>query len=194
MHTTAMTELDAVNKMLRACGEQPVNSLEATGVLEAEMARDCLQDASRDVQNEGWHFNTEQRVSLSPDRDGYIVLPANCLRVDTAGYDAGINVVQRGERLYDVVNHTFVFKTKLTVDMISFLDWQDLPQSARNYIAIVAARRFIAACPGSPTLEAFTQADLLMARVALMDAEADTGDYNILTDSYPNRRAYDRRG
>lgn len=193
MRTSPMTALESVNLMLLTIGEQPVNSLEGSGVLEAEVAKDSLQDASRDVQSRGWHFNTEEQVTLPPDRDGYVYLPENCLRVDTVAYDKGVNVVQRGQRLYDKRNHTYKFTKPLILDMVVMLDFDELPQDARRYISIVAARRFQQRVAASPVLDSFTQQDELEARVTLYSSDAENADYNILTDTCPNRRTLARR-
>lgn len=193
MKTTPMTALDAVNSMLLNIGEQTVNSLERPGVLEAEIARDCLLEASRDTQDRGWHFNTEIGMQLSPDAKGNIPLPANCFRVDTVQYDADIDVVQRGSKLYDRRNHTYIFDKPLIVDMVVMLDFEELPQYARHYITIVGARRFQQRVPASQVLDQFTRQDELEARGTLFAAEAENADYNILTDNYPNVRTVGRR-
>jgi hypothetical protein len=186
MKTAPMTALDSVNQMLLTIGEQPVNMLEGSGVLEAEVAKDCLQGASLDIQSRGWHFNTESRLTLSPDEDGHIFLPENCLRVDTVGCSRKTDVVQRGKRLYDRRNHSYKFEEPLTLDMVVMLDFDELPQDARCYIAIVAARRFQQRVAASPVLDSFTQQDELEARVTLCSSDAENADYNILTDTLPN--------
>ena len=54
----ATTKLDAVNTMLSAIGEAPVNSL-SSGLIEAEIAETILDTVNTEVQSMGWHFNTE---------------------------------------------------------------------------------------------------------------------------------------
>ena len=69
------TELEAINTMLSTIGESPVNTVEDTGNVDVVIARQILQTASREVQARGWHFNTEINYTITPDSDGYLVLP-----------------------------------------------------------------------------------------------------------------------
>ena len=188
-----LTALEAVNLMLLAIGEQRVNSLDTQGIVEADIAKACLLEASRDVQAHGWHFNSDHALSLPPDEEGRINLPSNCMRVDTIGPDQRRDVVQRGLRLYDRRRRSFEFKAPVLVDMVVMLDFDELPEYARRYIAIVAQRRFVQRVTASPTLHGFTQLDEVQAKVTLESAEAENADYNIVHDNLPNARAAARR-
>ena len=75
------TKLDAVNTMLSAIGEAPVNSL-SSGLVEAEIAETILNTVDREVQSMGWHFNTEYRKSFAKDTNGEIALGTDILRAD----------------------------------------------------------------------------------------------------------------
>lgn len=176
------TELEAVNLMLSTIGESPVNTLEDVGVVDAVVALSILQMASRQVQLIGWHWNTEEDFPLAPTYpEGEILLPANTLKVDTSGDDSSLDLVQRGNRLYDRVNHTFAVGRTVKVEIVFCLPFDQLPEAARAYIAIRAARQFQEKSVGSETLRAFSKADELQAMAALVDAEAETQDFNILT-------------
>ena len=188
-----LSALEAVNLMLISIGEQRVNSLDTSGIMEAEVAQASLQDASRDVQAHGWHFNTDKGVLLAPDAAGHINLPANCLRADTVGPDRRVDVVQRGLRLYDRRRRSFVFKDPVRLDMVTMLDFDELPEYARRYIAIIAQRRFVERVPASPVLDQFSQRDELMARVTMESADAENADYNIITDTPTPLRTVARR-
>ena len=72
------TQLDAVNTMLSAIGEAPVNSL-SSGLVEAEVAESILNTVDREVQAMGWHFNTELNKSFAQDTSGNILLPPDVL-------------------------------------------------------------------------------------------------------------------
>lgn len=193
MNTDSLTELEAVNTMLRTIGEQPVNNLELSGVMEVSAAREQLRAASHYVQAKGWHFNTNKRMRLAPDRDGFINLPANCLRVDTVGRSGRIDVVKRGSRLYDRVANSFVFKNAVVVDMVINLDFDELTEDAKKYVIARATRRFQEGVVASQVLEEFTRQDEFEAKVDLESAESENADYNILTDNYPNIRTMARR-
>ena len=187
------TELDAINTMLSAIGEAPVNTVEDNGVVDAVLARQILKSVNIEVQSRGWHFNTEKDFVLTPTYpEGEIHLPSNVLRVDTTEEYASVDVVQRGLRLYDRRNHTYQFDAALKVDMVLFLDFSELPEPACQYITLRASRIFQERVVGSPELSQFSLKDELRALVSLNDLEAENADYNILTDNYSVYRVLDR--
>lgn len=187
------TELDAVNTMLSAIGEAPVNSVEDNGVVDAVMARQILRDTSRSVQARGWHFNTEKNFPLTPTYpDKEIRLPASLLRIDTVMGDSIVDVVQRGSRLYDRRNHTYTFDRPLRVDMVVYLPFEEVPEVARQYITLRASRIFQERTVGSGELSRFASVEEAKALSALHEFESDTADYNILTDNYSVARVLER--
>ena len=178
------TELEAINTMLSTIGESPVNAVEATGNVDVVIARQILQSVSREVQARGWHFNTEKNYTITPDSEGYLVLPNTVLKVDTVYPDSSKDVVVRGSRLYDREKHTYVFTDAVKVDMTILLTFDELPEVARNYVTIRASRIFQERVVGSDTLHAFNSQDEARAMVSLMEYEADTADLNILSGNY----------
>ena len=189
-----MTELDAVNIMLSTIGESPVSSLSAEqSTVDVALSRQILREVAIQVQETGWHFNTEIKWQLSPTADTQeIIVPANCVQIDTSGPDVNVDVTMRGNRLYDKVNHTFSFTKALCVDMILLLDFTDIPQAARHYISIRAARVFQQRMVGSDTLGGFTLRDEALARAALKKLDSNTADYNILSGSWSVARVLTR--
>lgn len=178
------TELEAVNQLLDAIGETPVSTLANNGIADAATARRMLHNVSRQVQSMGWHWNTDFALELVPSiPDGFLIIPANTLKVDTVGVDAQTRVVRRGSRLYSPDNHTYVFTKSLKVDLVSLLPFEELPETARNYITLHAARRFQESQIGSSELSAFNRRDELIAWANLQHEEADTADYNLKTGS-----------
>ena len=178
------TELEAINTMLSTIGESPVNTVEDTGNVDVVIARQILQSVSREVQARGWHFNTEKNYTITPDSEGYLVLPNTVLKVDTVYPDSSKDVVVRGSRLYDREKHTYVFTDAVKVDMTILLTFDELPEVARNYATIRASRIFQERVVGSDTLHAFNSQDEARAMVSLMEYEADTADLNILSGNY----------
>lgn len=192
--TTPTTELEAVNLMLSVIGESPLSSLNDTTVVDAVLARQVLSEVSRTVQSKGWHFNTEKAFPLLPEVfSKEISVPANCLRVDTVYPNADVDAVHRGTRLYDRKNHTYQFDKSLKVDMVVLLPFDELPEAARYYIAVRAARVFQARTVGSESLWQFSAQDEKDALVAFKKAEGNTADHNILTGSTSVARVLRRR-
>ena len=123
-------------------------------------AKAVLSEVSRAVQKKGWHFNTEVAFELAPTvSEREIQVPANVLKIDTVHPDKGVDVVHRGTRLYDRANHTYEFERSVRVDMVVALPFEELPESARYYIAVRAARVFQARTVGAESLYRFTAQD-----------------------------------
>jgi len=57
------TELDAVNSILMSVGESPVNTLD-TQSPEVVIAQSTLRQVCREIQSEGWSYNTEYEFPL----------------------------------------------------------------------------------------------------------------------------------
>ena len=187
-----MTEHDAVNLMLMSAGETPIASLDDNRNADAIQARQTLKDVSREVQLEGWHFNTEHGVKLlpAPPVPGEIMVPANAIRADVsplADVSAYIrkDIIQRGNRLYDMENHTYLFEEPVTVTLTYFLPFEELPDSARAYISIKAARRFrVNVTAGDDGASMISREDEARARTTLMREHLLGADLGFNT---PNR-------
>jgi hypothetical protein len=195
MALSMTSELDAINIMLGTIGESPINSLDAaTGVVDAVTARAILSEVSVQVQEEGWHFNTEYEFILTPSLDTKeIYIPANTIEVDASEYDRNdIDVAIRGNRLYDRKNKTFQFQQDIKADLTILLEFNELPQAARHYITVRAARVFQQRVIGSDTLGSFSEKDEARALRSMRRYESKTADYNILTGNYSVMRTIDR--
>ncbi|WP_349434248.1 hypothetical protein [Pararhizobium sp. A13] len=140
MAVNAYTELEAVNLILRNMGEARVNSL-INPPLDAADALGTLQEVSLEVQKRGWYFNTELHRFI-PDNTGTIGLPPNTLGVSAVGPDRGLQVVNRGDKLYRIkpYDNGSTFTGPVHVALVLGLEFDELPASARSYIAIRAAR------------------------------------------------------
>ena len=190
--TTPTTELDAVNVMLTSIGESPINTL-GSGLQEAEIAEVVLDNVSRDVQSAGWHFNTEIRYKLIRTANKTISLPANVVKIDKTNLlrDYNIDVVERGRQLYDRIGNKYTFDDDIEVDMVVLLPFDEIPEVARRYITLRAARTFQQRIIGSETLSKMLAMDEQQAWITLREAEAETSDYTIF-DNYDTYRALDR--
>ena len=184
------TTLDAVNMMLASVGEAPVNQIPETGVTEATIARDILYQVNKEVQANGAWFNTEEDFPLSPDQDGYINLPLNTLEVDAS--DPSIDVVMRGSKLYDRKNRTYIFTEAVNLNITFLLSFEELPQTARTYIAIRAARRYQKNFLGSDTLHSLSEADEAYAYAAFRRSKIKNSDLR-MTDYQPVFSIVNRR-
>ena len=191
-----MTDIQAVNMMLTTIGEQPIKNLnDNAGLQDASIAQDILHSTSRQVQSKGWIFNTDLQVTKTPNGKGKFVVDPNILRVDSTSKKRSTteDIVERAGFLYDRENNTDVFASDATVvvDEITFLPFNSLPEVARRYIAVKAARIFHDRIVGSGELHRFFQEDELTAWAELLEYQSEVGDFNIF-DDYDTFRVLDR--
>tara|TARA_B100001094_G_scaffold23284_1_gene19708 strand:+ start:4513 stop:5112 length:600 start_codon:yes stop_codon:yes gene_type:complete len=182
---TLTTQLEAVNTMLGYIGEAPVNSISNTQELpvSAALAVTVLAETSREVQSEGWHFNTEKKITLTEsDVDGKITLDEDVLQVDHEGTD-DLDLVQRGRSLYNRKDNTEVFTSSVEVTVVRLLDFDKLPEQARRYITLKATRSLQSRLVGSKELEALIIRDEFAAKANLERSDGANADRTIF-DNY----------
>lgn len=184
--------------MLATIGEAPINSLTQPGLVDAITAQSILSQVSRAVQTRGWYFNTETEYPLAVGTDTTITVPTNTLRCSVAkSLEASWDVVWRGTQLYDRQNHTNLFPTApkpFKVDITFLFTFEQLPESARTYIYIRAARVFCDRVVGTSDAHGFNLQDEQAALGVLKEDDAEDGDYNILTGNYSVYRSLNRNG
>ena len=182
MAVAATTELECINIMLAAIGEAPINTLTGTLPVDAVTAQKTLNEINKAVQNEGWSFNQEFNVKLTRDGTNQIALGTDMLKVDANVFDhPTIDVIQRGLKMYDRKNNTYVFDTDLTCNITYFRNFDEIPESARRYINIRAARVFVDRLVGDDGLRTYTAQDEARARANLMENDMDNADHNVLS-------------
>ena len=189
--TTVSSKLESINVMMTAIGESPVNTITSSTTTDVSIAIQILDNVSREVQSVGWHFNTDTNYTLARNTANQIELPSNCLRVDTSNSDANLDLVERARKLWDRENHTYVLTKDMKVNITWLLEFIELPETARRYITIRAARIFQDRMLASETLHTFHQVDELQALSALKEHEGDTRDHSIF-DNYSTYRVIDR--
>lgn len=194
MTVLATTELEAVNMMLAAITEAPVDSLAVDTVDDAAIALSTLREVSKEFQTEGWHFNTDYDYPLSVNGDNKIPIPVTAATVDPMDH-TGKDFVERGGFLYDRENRTDVFTdiTSVKCKIVWFFDFEDLPQLARTYIAMAAARRFAKNVMGDEATVQFTAEDEARARAKFEADETRRADYNLRTSTYTVSNVLRRR-
>lgn len=190
MTITAMTKLDAVNICLSAMGEPKINSLDGSAI-DAQIASDLIDETSRSVQSRGWHWNRD-KYNLSPNVAGEIALPSNTARIDTVDGDRNVDVIARGTKLFNKETNSTIFTDPLTLEIYVFLEFDDLPYAAKQYITMRSSRLFQQRVLGSPALSEYSQEEERQAYLVLLQDESETGDYNMLYDSASTYSILDR--
>ena len=181
MAVAATTELESINIMLAAIGEAPINSLTGTLPVDARLAQSTLTEVSKEVQSEGWSFNTEIDVTLTRDVSNHISLSTDVLRVDPNIHQPPtIDAIQRSLKLYDRLNNKYEFDEDLICTIVYFRDFNEITEPARRYITIKAARIFVDRLVSDDGLRTYTQQDETRARAILMETDLANGDHNVL--------------
>ena len=184
---SSMTVLEAVNVLLTTIGEAPVNTLTGNQVTDVTIANQVLTEVSREVQPQGWHFNSEDKVVLSRNEFNFIVIPADVARIDTPDY----NTVIRGDKLFNLDTRSYEFTTTVEASIVYYQDFLELPDVVKKYITTRAARIFSDRMLNSETIHRMVSRDEQKALIDLKDFEGDTADFNMM-DSYSVSRVMNR--
>lgn len=177
MPTAPSTKLEAINSVLSAVGEAPITSLDYIGdSISATLASNIIDEVDRSFQTKGWSFNTDIGYVFVRDASNNISVPSNAIRVnvDESVYPT-LKVVQRGTKLYDAKNKTYVFSTNITGDMVSLLSFDLIPEPARNYIVTRSSRVFLIRTRPEEAQNKFNDADEQLAFANFLDYEVRVG-------------------
>lgn len=167
--------LDAVNQMLSCIGGQAVVSLD-TDNPEVASAVAILNETTRAVQTEGWNFNTELEYPFTPDQNQQIPVPGNLLSF-TASFSkhgADLDLVERGGKLYDKLNHTYTFPEIVYCDVTWDFPFNELPQTFKEYVTARAARHYASRLVTSKEQVELISADEQILRAACIAYETET--------------------
>jgi hypothetical protein len=178
--TTPMTELEAVNSLLSAIGEAAVSSLETATTVEVTQAKNLLSNVNRETQQKGWHFNTEWDVTLTKNSDNKIPIGTSILSIYVENKLTTIRGINGVMYVYDLDNNTFTWDDGLdNAVTITLLEFQDTPQSVRQYVTAKAARIFQEEIIGQVSAETINRQEESEAYADLLDDEAERAGYNV---------------
>ena len=172
-------------------GESSVNTLTVQSP-EVTIAQSTLRQVCREVQAEGWKFNTEQQYPITLDSNNHCLIPNNVLQIDLNHFKHlnDYDVVKRNDsgtmKLYDLIEHRYNFENtsegKLYVDIIWMVDFEDIPQVFKDYITQRASRIAANRMVNDPTVAELMAADETLARALAIEYDTNQGDYNIFND------------
>lgn len=191
---TPLTDLEAVNMMLDAIGEAPVASLTTSNqTVDVSNAVRILGHVLNETQSKGYNFNREYNITLTFDSAGTINVPTNYTRVkvDPVYGDSSADIVHRGTKLFDRKNRTYVFTKNMIVSCIVLLAFDQIPESARRYVAIKATRKFSDTTMGDQATHQFTSQDEARAKILLDNEEGENVGHTIF-DSWSVARTVNR--
>jgi hypothetical protein len=176
------TQLQAINQMLTGIGQAPVVSLDIANP-EIATALYILDSVNREVQGEGWHFNTEVNYPFTPDTNGNIYVPNNVLQLSDNKNEnvQQYQTVVRNGKLYDKIEHTYTFPTTnpIKCDVVWLFDFEDIPQVFKDYITQRATRVFAGRALGSNEMVTFNSNDEGVLRANCIAYDTNTSEVNI---------------
>lgn len=173
-------ELEAVNEILAAIGESPVSTLEGDTNADVVSARRILHKINRREQSKGWTFNIDEEAPLEPDVHSKLIpyMP-NYLRVVSTG--EGSPYVNRGGYVYDRVGRTDRFESTITVQLVTLVEFDEMPEVFKSLIIAKAAKEFNISFFGAPEVDTVLGNEIIDLTQAVMEYELDYGAYNIFT-------------
>ena len=179
-----MTELEALNMLLRLIGSSPVNDI-TTPHPDVSNARTTLDRVRKQAQRRGWWYNIDYGTKLTPNASKEVIIPKELTSVVACNR----NYIKRGNKLYNKDDNTFQF-TETTVDIhrtIRLLDWDDMPDCVQYYCAYLAASEFVRDELEDPQkqLELQQSAGLQMLDIKKQDLEE--GQYNVFQNARISR-------
>ena len=178
-----MTEIDAVNKMLRYVGELPVPSSVIIGDLpdghEAKDAQLILGELNRELQEKGWWFNSEDWTF--PEVSGYITIPSIAISVRSTNKNDKYLV--KGNQLYDVAGQTKIFTNDITLATVFEEKFTELPDIFATYVMYASARQLHTFLNGDSTVQR-DLIDILNKQLIKVDKEdMSHKSYNLIKGS-----------
>jgi hypothetical protein len=145
------------------------------------IALNTLREVSREVQAEGWSYNTEFDYKITPDSNNEIRIADDVLQMDlNQGYPENIekDAVFRGGKLYDKKAHSYKWTAETVyVDIVWYFDWESIPQPIQAYIVARAAAIVSSRIIGDSNQYQILQQKELVTRSQAMEYECNQGDY-----------------
>ena len=148
------------------------------------ISRDTLKETSREVQSEGWAYNTERNYDqFKPDGSKKILIPNNVIQMDLSQdytNNLGRNVVNRAGYVYDTIKHTDIWDTDETLyfDVVWERDYSDIPQPIQAYIVARAAATVSSRIIGDPNQYQMLQQKEAYTRSMALEYDCNQGDHS----------------
>ena len=177
--------------MLLAVGSAPVNTI--TGRVNRDVAscKSILERARVNILLEGWLCNTEEEVNVAPGANGQIELDDNILSIDLSPTVRQntmlLDPVQRGNRLFNRKGQTYTWTQSMKMDITRALDWDELPEVLRQYMAAKAAEDAVTELEGDRSMIEKARYETLKARRNAMAHELSNSDLTIFDQDTERR-------
>ena len=178
MASAPTTKLQAINTILSSVGESPITSTDyISDSASATIASNILDEVDRSLQSRGWSFNTDLGTTLTREQDTSIPVSSATIRVNISETTyPTIKLVLRGTKLYNAKASSYFFASNLVADVVTLLDFELLPEPARNYIVVRASRLFLVRTRPEEAQAKLIEVDEQLAFANLLEYEVRTGE------------------
>ena len=161
------------------------------------IAQKTLQQVVREVQAEGWVFNTEYEVEFTPDNNDQVALSDSILQIDINRYKHNDNydVIKKtgtvvgttnpGTFLYDRYTRSNIFADEDTIyaDVVWMYAFEDMPQPFKDYCTARATRIAHTRMVNDGQMAPIFQQDEVVARSLALEYDTKQADYNVFQNS-----------
>ena len=172
-------ELQAVNQILESVGQAPITSLNLSNP-DVAIAKDTLDQVSRDVQAEGWTFNREYNYLVVRQSDQTINVGDDMLQIAlntqqgsyNRNYRSSVRTQNTGDvqrKLYDMINHTFKWEQDVYCDILWYHEFVAIPVPVQSYIIARASKVFAQRTVGAGELVTQLEAQEMMCRAYALE-------------------------
>jgi len=172
-----MTEIDAINRMLRYIGELPVPSGVTIDSLneghEAIMARTILYETLREEQEEKWWFNNFT-INYIPSIDGYITLPQNVIAFESTEY------MKEGGNLYNITAMSAIFTNPVELSVRLEITFDNIPDIFRTYIVLIASKHLHVYLNGDETTQRALDSKVQLQRIKVEREHLKQSKFNLV--------------
>lgn len=184
-----ITELEVVNSVLSVAGDNPVSSLDDE-YQPVFIIKKMINDISRSMQTKGYWFNSEYDVTLEPNTiTNRITLPFNLLKFEPKD----TRYIARGLEVYDRESRTSTVEDSIIADITLMLTFEQLPQSAREYIKARCRNQYNSEYFGEVNFKQDLAVELQEAKMALDKEHIENEDINIFNSQKVNNIAFKNR-
>ena len=172
-----MTEIDAINRMLRYIGELPIPSAVTIDSLpeghEAVIARTILSETLREEQENKWWFNSFT-TTFVPDTDGYITMPPNLIAFESNEY------FMEGGNLYDKEQMTGIFEEPVELNVRYEITFDNIPDVFRTYVVLVASKHLHVYLNGDETTQKELDTKVNLQRIKVERENLKQSKFNLV--------------
>lgn len=173
------TRIDAINEVLTLVGINTVADLSDPVRQDVIAAEQTMDEMLRHIAAQSNFYNTYEKVTLTPDSNGYIYAPTDVYNVQLVSHPYD-QVLIKGDRVYNLTEKTFVFSGPTEFEVEYYLEFSDLPEQVVRYLIAATARKLYFKLFGPSANLQVLAADEKMAYDLWQRWEYDQGDYNML--------------